>query len=218
MHILDNVEYFENLLSFVVGRDSAKSDAEKILGAFTSPADIANTHTVVMQNISGCSERSTEFIRLLAALNSRRITDNFKSGRKYLKSDIERLICALLFPFTVESVYMISFDKKGKFIAFDLITEGTVNSSAFLPRKMVDLALKRKAASVILAHNHPSGNLEPSDNDVSVTLLAESVLNDTHIRLDAHYITVGFTFTDCLEYIKKQAKNHTAEILSVNHV
>ncbi len=88
-------------------------------------------------------------------------------------------------------------------ISTDLITEGTVNSSAFLPRKMADIALRKKAASVILAHNHPSGNLMPSDNDIAVTLLAESVLRDAKVKLDAHYITVGFDIKDCLKEIKK---------------
>lgn len=202
MQTVDSKKYLEKLLSFGVGAN-AQSDAEKIYGAFSSSADVASTSTHVMQNLSGCSEQSADFLRLIAALSSRRITDSVKNGKKYSSEEIERYVCALLFHLDVESVYMISFDKNGKLISTDLITEGTVNSSAFLPRKMADIALRKKAASVILAHNHPSGNPLPSDNDIAVTLLAESVLRDAKVRFDAHYITVGFDINDCLKEIKK---------------
>ena len=202
MQLFDNKEYLENLLSFGVG-NKACSEAEKINKTFLSGADIASTSSHVLQNLSGCNEQTAEFIRLVSAVSSRRITDKFKSGRKYSREEIERYVCALLFHLTVESVYIILFDKNGKLLSAELITEGTVNSSAFLPRKMVDIALRKKAASVILAHNHPSGNPLPSDNDIAVTLLAESVLRDASVKLEAHYITVGFNICDCLKEIKK---------------
>ncbi|MBE6536870.1 MAG: hypothetical protein E7673_02835 [Ruminococcaceae bacterium] len=202
MQIDNRKEYLESLLSFAVG-GNARSEAEKICERFTSASDIASTDSHLLQNLSGCSEASADFIRLVAAISSRRMTDEFKNGRRYSEKDMERYVIALLFSMTVESVYMISFDKSGKMISTDLLTEGTVNSSAFLPRKMADIALRRKASSVILAHNHPSGNLIPSDNDVAVTLLAKSILSDAHVKLDAHYITVGFEAVNCLLHIEK---------------
>ena len=216
MQASNKESYLERLLCFS-SKNTARSEAEKIGSVFTEPLDIANANSRVMQNRTGCSEQTAEFIRLVASINSRRLTDEFKIGRKYTKSEIERYICALLFHLTVESVYMISFDKNGKLLSCDLITEGTVNSSAFLPRKMADIALSKRAASIILAHNHPSGNPFPSNNDIAVTLLAESVLKDAHIRLDAHYITVGFNIYDCLKEIKESSKAKT-EIVKINPV
>ena len=205
MHSVEKSEYMERLLSFAVGA-RAGEESEKILSAFHSSTDVASASSDILQNLSGCSEQSAEFIRLVASISSRRVTDEFKAGKKYTKEEIERYICALLFHLSVESVYMIMLDKSGRFISSELITEGTVNSSAFLPRKMVDLALKKKAASVILAHNHPSGNPIPSDNDISVTLLAKEVLSDAHIEFLAHYISVGFSIYDCLGPILYRAE------------
>ena len=201
MSLNDKAAYLEKLLSFSVG-SKAEDEAERILSSLPSMADIASVSSVVVQNLSGCSEQAAEFLALVAAISSRRVTDEFKPGRKYSSEEIKKYICALLFHLSVESVYMISLGSNGKLIATDLITEGTVNSSAFLPRKMADIALRRKAASVILAHNHPSGNPLPSDNDISVTLLAESVLGDVRIKLAAHYITAGFNIHDCLLDVK----------------
>ena len=206
MQLYSNRNELERLLRFVVSEECATEDAEKIENAFSSHADLANTGSHVLQNLSGCSEQTADFMRLFVSLGSRRITDGFKNGRKYTKEDIQRYVCALLYHLPVESVYMISFDKGGKIISTDLITEGTVNSSAFLPRKMVDIALRKGASSVVLAHNHPSGNILPSDNDISITLLAESVLADAHVKLEAHYITVGFNAFDCLSDVKRTMK------------
>ena len=192
-------EYFTKILSFTENEKIASDEANKIANAFTSAASLASADANVLVNLSGCSEKTADFIRLLSALGSRRITDEFKSGKKYTREEIERYICALLFHRPVESVYMISFDKSGKLISADLITEGTVNSSAFLPRKMADIVLRKRASSVILAHNHPSGNIMPSENDVAVTLLAQAILNDAHAKLEAHYVVVGFEILDCME-------------------
>lgn len=191
-------EYLRKVLSFTVNEKTASEEAEKITKVFPSGASLASADANVLVNLSDCNEKTADFIRLLSALGSRRITDGFKPGKKYTREEIERYICALLFHLSVESVYMITFDKSGKLISADLITEGTVNSSAFLPRKMADLVLRKRASSVILAHNHPSGNIVPSENDVAVTLHAQSVLNDAHVRLDAHYIVVGFEILDCM--------------------
>ena len=208
-------EYLRKVLSFTVNEKTASEEAEKITKVFPSGASLASADANVLVNLSDCNEKTADLIRLLSALGSRRITDEFKPGRKYTREELERYICALLFHLPVESVYVISFDKNGKLISADLITEGTVNSSAFLPRKMADIVLRKRAASVILAHNHPSGNIMPSENDVAVTLLAQSVLNDAHVKLDAHYVVVGFDILDCMGHINSPLKSGN-EIVRVN--
>ena len=195
MQSSDKINYLSELLTCA---GAPPEDAKRVLSAFTTPADIACAGQDILKNISGCSPETAELLNLVSTLSSRRVTDEFKPGRKYTTEEIKRYVCALLFHLSVECVYMISFNSSGRFIAADLITEGTINSSAFLPRKMADIALKRRASSVILAHNQPSGNPLPSDNDLTVTVLAESVLRDAHVKLEAHYINVGFLIHDCL--------------------
>ncbi len=208
-------QYLAKVLSLAESESAASSDAKKLASAFSSFSNLAHKDSSVLQILSGCGEKSAEFIRLLVSLNARRITDEFKIGKRYSEPEIRKYVCALLFHLTVESVYMISFDKAGRLTAADLLTEGTVNSSAFLPRKMVDIALKRRAASVVLAHNHPSGNIMPSENDVAVTLLAKSVLGDAHVELKAHYVAIGFKVVDCLQQIN-ESPVQKSEIIKIN--
>lgn len=201
MKTSEKESYLRRLLYFSCGKDYL-SEAEKISEAFLSASDIVHSSSHVVKNLSGCTEQTADFLRLVASVTSRRLTDEFKPGRKYTKEQIERYICSMLFHLDIESVYVISLDKNDKLISTDLLTEGTVNSSAFLPRKMVDIALRKKAAKIILAHNHPTGTPMPSNNDIAVTLLADSVLKNAKVSLEAHYITVGFKIYDCLKEIR----------------
>jgi DNA repair protein RadC len=60
-------------------------------------------------------------------------------------------------------------DSAGKYIKSEIITIGTLNSSLIHPREVFRSAILGTAASIILVHNHPSGNLDPSKEDLKIT-------------------------------------------------
>lgn len=60
-------------------------------------------------------------------------------------------------------------DTSGKVIGFDLVSEGTLDSSLVHPREVFRGAIVATASSIILAHNHPSNSLEPSKQDIEIT-------------------------------------------------
>ena len=68
-----------------------------------------------------------------------------------------------------ECFMMLSLDGKGALIKESTISVGTVNTSLASPREVFLEALKNGAVSIILVHNHPSGNPKPSQNDLVVT-------------------------------------------------
>lgn len=62
-----------------------------------------------------------------------------------------------------------------KVVGFEIVSEGILNSSVTHPREVFRGAIVATAASIIIAHNHPSGNTEPSEEDLKVTRqIAES--------------------------------------------
>ena len=63
----------------------------------------------------------------------------------------------------------LTLDGANRLIAKRIITIGTLTASLVHPREVFADAITDRAASIIVAHNHPSGNLEPSDADLSVT-------------------------------------------------
>ena len=68
-----------------------------------------------------------------------------------------------------ECFMMLSLDSKGALISESLISIGTVNASLASPREVFVEAVNNRAVSIILVHNHPSGNPKPSKNDLVVT-------------------------------------------------
>lgn len=85
---------------------------------------------------------------------------------------------------------MIAFylNNKNEQLAVEDFGEGTVTEAMLLPRKVVESALKYNATSVILAHNHPGGLLEPSENDIRITKEILQALKTINITLQEHII------------------------------
>jgi len=67
--------------------------------------------------------------------------------------------------------HMVAFylDTQQKLIERRVVSVGTLDASLLHPREVFEPALQLSAAGVVLAHNHPSGNLEPSDEDIAIT-------------------------------------------------
>ena len=78
-----------------------------------------------------------------------------------------------------------------RLITADMMFRGTVNQTAVYPREVLKHALKLNAAAVILSHNHPSGNPEPSEADLSLTRTLQAVLGQVDIRVLDHIIVAG---------------------------
>lgn len=68
-----------------------------------------------------------------------------------------------------ESVLLLMLDTRGKLLAEEEISQGTVDCSLVSPREIFMTALRRRAVSVILLHNHPSGDPTPSRDDILLT-------------------------------------------------
>jgi DNA repair protein RadC len=69
----------------------------------------------------------------------------------------------------VELFIVIHLKTNSYVTAFEIVSKGTLNSSLVHPREVFKSAIIRNAASIIIAHNHPSGNCEPSAEDVQMT-------------------------------------------------
>ena len=79
-------------------------------------------------------------------------------------------------------------DTRHRSIAFEEMFRGTVDGAEVHPREVVRRALVHNAASVIVGHNHPSGNGEPSAADRAITLRLKQALGLVEIRLLDHFI------------------------------
>ena len=86
-------------------------------------------------------------------------------------------------------VFAVMFlDNKHRLIKYEEIFFGSVSECSVHPREVVKKALEYNCCAVVLAHNHPSGNVEPSQSDIAITGKIKSALDTVDIRLLDHLI------------------------------
>ncbi|WP_418126504.1 DNA repair protein RadC (plasmid) [Variovorax sp. 375MFSha3.1] len=89
-----------------------------------------------------------------------------------------------------ESFAVLFLDARHTLLAFEDLFRGTVTQTEVYPRELLKRALHHNASAVILAHNHPSGAVEPSREDLAVTQALKSALALIDVRVLDH-IVVG---------------------------
>jgi len=95
--------------------------------------------------------------------------------------------------FEHEVFAVLFLDTRHRLIEYREMFHGTINSASVYPREVVKEALRLNAAAVILAHNHPSGNAEPSNADKMLTQRLNDALALVAVRTLDHVIVAGNT-------------------------
>lgn len=147
----------------------------------------------------------------LGIVKSCEILACFELGRRMLK---EKKSSILLSPKDVwERMEDIRASKKEHFVVFyldsrnqeiqkEIISVGTLNESLVHPREVFESAIKNNAASIIIAHNHPSGDLEPSQSDIDVTKKLIHAGKILDIKIVSHVIVTKDKWNEFTNYEK----------------
>ena len=90
-----------------------------------------------------------------------------------------------------EVFFLLHLDARNRLIQAEEIFRGTLTHTSVYPREVVKSVLAHNAASVLLAHNHPSGDTEPSQADRLVTSTLASALSLVDVRVADHFIVAG---------------------------
>lgn len=129
--------------------------------------------------------------RLLAALElGRRCIEGPTDRRRALKrpQDAARCFKARLADLSHEVFSCLFLDTRHRVICYEALFRGTVDGATVYPREVLKRALYHDAAAVILGHNHPSGNCEPSEADRTITTKLAEALALVDIRLLDHLV------------------------------
>jgi DNA repair protein RadC len=88
-------------------------------------------------------------------------------------------------------VFQVAYlDSAGRVLrdGVETLEEGTIDRATIYPRRLVEAALRREAAALVLAHNHPNGDLRPSDQDKLLTRALVLATETVQIRIFDHLI------------------------------
>ena len=113
-----------------------------------------------------------------------------------------------IFEDDVESIYGIFLDAKNHIIAIEKLFSGSITASVVYPREIVKKVLNHKATTIVLVHNHPSGDTSPSIEDKEITGRVGFVLHAMGVPLHDHII-IGNGYhsmadTGCLKMAQKK--------------
>jgi len=99
-----------------------------------------------------------------------------------------QFLTAQLADYPHEVFACLFLDNRNRVIAFEKMFYGTIDGASVYPREVVRLALKKNAAAIIFAHNHPSGVAEPSHADEQITQRLKEALALVDIRVLDHFV------------------------------
>lgn len=163
----------QELLQLILGRgiagESVAVTAQKLLAQFGSLQKLAEASIEELSSIKGIGLAKASQIKAAFEIGRRLFTQtpSYKSKELTDPEKVYRLVKSKLKDYHKEHSFIIALNSRGYSIAE--ISVGSLNTSIVHPREVFAEAIKNKAASVIFAHNHPSGDPEPSEDDLAIT-------------------------------------------------
>ena len=125
----------------------------------------------------------------LMELAQRMAKRRLRKGRLVDKPDaVFNALKTLMMAYQHEIFGMLMLDNRHRIIEFKELFRGTIDSASVYPREIIKEVLTHNAAAVILVHNHPSGDPEPSVADRSITERIQKALSTIEVRLLDHVI------------------------------
>ncbi|WP_193147638.1 RadC family protein [Serratia marcescens] len=112
---------------------------------------------------------------------------------------VKEYLSAKLAGFEHEVFAVLFLDTQHRLIEYSELFRGTIDSASVYPRELVKEALRLNAAAVIVSHNHPSGNPEPSAADKAMTSQLRQALALVDVRTLDHIIVAGSRTTSFAE-------------------
>jgi DNA repair protein RadC len=133
---------------------------------------------------------------------SRRIlskTKWFSQQKITSPQDIADIFIPMLRDEVKEKFIVVCINSANRIIKQEVISVGNLNSSVIHPREIFKVAIDNSSASIILIHNHPSGNPEPSNEDIQITKKIVESGKILDIPVFDHLIIAGETYTSFVE-------------------
>jgi len=160
-----------------------------LLEKFASVSGVLDADTEDLQTVNGIGKDAARYIKILRETIAKYFQSTALQRKVFLKlEDLVNYLKATIGGKSNEVLHVLYLNSKNELLTAENLGEGTVNEAAAFPRRIVESAIRHKATSVILAHNHPGGLSEPSVNDDVITGAINDALKTVNIDLQEHVI------------------------------
>jgi DNA repair protein RadC len=195
----------QEILALILGRgiagESVMITAQRLLSEFGSLKDIANASIEELSTVKGIGTAKAAQIKAAFELGKRIEGYGYDLPKKSITNPEEavKLVKNRLKDKKKEYFLAILLDSRNQPINIAQVSIGSLNASIVHPREVFKEAISTSAASVILVHNHPSGDVSPSDEDIQITKRLKESGEIVGINLFDHIIIAGNNFTSLKE-------------------
>lgn len=206
-----DAEVLELLLALGTPRKDCKEPARAALAHFKSLPAVLEASPEELQNIKGIGPNNSFAVHFLH-LVAQRYLKNRLTDKQYLHSskEVADFLVHSMGGLKREVFTVILLDSAHGIIDTRTIAEGSLNSNTIYPRELIKLAFENHAAALVIAHNHPSGSLAPSQADRKLTRNLFLACSFVNINLLDHLIIGGsrkpYSFADhgIMEEIRRE--------------
>lgn len=197
----------EKLARYGAGKLSDLELVMAIIGSGNAQADVTKISRDVLKLLQSKRELTLETVREVVGVGEAKATElvaSFELARRYLlESDrpvidsAEKAVVQLSDIRDKKQEYFVclTLDGANRLVAKRVVTIGTLTASLVHPREVFANAITDRAASIIIAHNHPSGNLEPSVADLNVTKKLKATGDVLGIQVVDHIVVTAHAFS-----------------------
>lgn len=182
-------EIVELLLTLGTPRKDCKQMAKAAIKQFNGLRGVLDASLDDLQTIEGIGPSNAFGIKLFQAIAERYAKEKIPT-RQSLASphQVAEYLIEKIGKEKQEHFIVLLLDAQNNLISIQDVSVGTLTEALAHPREIFAPALKQLAANIIIAHNHPSGDLEPSDEDLRLTQRLVSVGGITGISVLDHFI------------------------------
>ena len=182
-------EIIELLLSLGTPQRDCKQQAKEAIRRFKTLRGVLEAPPEELQKISGIGPHNSFGIKLVQEVAREFLKEKLMEKPVYTSADeVFDYLYHSMRDLKKEVFKVVYLNSQNQIIETEDLFHGTVNSSAVSPREVVESTLKHNAVSLIFAHNHPSGNPEPSKSDMELTRDLIYAANTVQIKVLDHII------------------------------
>ncbi len=189
MDALHDHEVLELILTYVVRQQDVKDRAKELLREFGSLKEVVDAEIEDLEKVPGIGKNSAIFLKLVKEIAALYLKQKAKEKRQVsCTTELLDFCRTVMGSKKDEEFCVIYLDAQNQIIEFETIQKGIVNQAVVYPRQVLESALKKKASAIILAHNHPSGHVRPSDADIRLTKTIQETAKVLDILVHDHII------------------------------
>jgi DNA repair protein RadC len=186
---LADYELLEMVLFLSHPRGDVKPLSKELLKQFGTLTGIFSASLEDLQKLKGFGETSAAVFKMIRVVAIRLAQEQIKTkGVLSNKKELVRYCRLRIEDMKVEQFHVFYLDKKRQLIVDEIHQIGTVDRAAVYPREIIKQALYHGASSLLLAHNHPSGDCTPSRADIELTKYIMEAGEKLGIMVEDHLI------------------------------